>query len=184
MAAYAADHADKVGRLVLYGPQWLEDPQASANRSLGAYVAAPMATARERLQTGAPGDRKNDLMPTDWFEAWSAAALASDPVGSRQDPPSLRSPTGVFQDRAEFWQMDRPYYDPGKIKVPTLIIVAEWDRLTPAERAEKLFQKLPSSPDKRLVEIGEGTHVVMLEKNRLQLFEEVQHFLEKGSRTN
>jgi hypothetical protein len=44
-----------------------------------------MTTARQRLQTGAPDDRKNDLMPTSWFEAWSAAALATDPVGSKRD---------------------------------------------------------------------------------------------------
>jgi len=28
-----------------------------------------MATARQRLQAGAPDDRKNDLMPASWFEA-------------------------------------------------------------------------------------------------------------------
>jgi hypothetical protein len=31
-------------------------------------------------------------MPASWFEAWSAAALASDPVGSKQEPPVLRQP--------------------------------------------------------------------------------------------
>jgi hypothetical protein len=32
---------------------------------------------------------------------------------------------------------------------------------------------------KRLVEIGEGTHFLMLERNRMQLFHEVQLFLDE-----
>jgi hypothetical protein len=42
-----------------------------------------MEQARSRLQDGAPEEKKKDLMPAAWFEAWSAAALATDPVGTR-----------------------------------------------------------------------------------------------------
>jgi pimeloyl-ACP methyl ester carboxylesterase len=182
MAAYTAEHADKVARLVLYGPQWLESSPATSSPPLGAYITATMALAKERMQTGAPDDRKRDPMPAGSFEAWSTAALATDPVGSRQNPPVLRSPAGVFQDRQEFWRQGKPYYDPRRVTAPTLIVVGEWDRATPIEGAQELFRQLPSGPDKRLVEIGEGTHLLMLEKNRVQLFEEVQHFLDKGGR--
>ena len=180
MGAYTADHNDKVERLVLYAPVWLRTsplPQ-TAPPPLGAYLAAPMATARQRLQVGAPDDRKNDLMPASWFEAWSAAALASDSVGSKQEPPVLRSPAGVFKDNRTYWDAGKPYYDPERIKIPTLVVVAEWDQVTPSQGAQALFHKLPSGPNKRLVEIGEGTHFVMLEKNRMQLFQEVQFFLD------
>ncbi len=34
-------------------------------------------------------------------------------------------------------------------------------------------------PDKRCVEIGEGTHTVIMEKNRMQVFQAVQHFLDE-----
>ena len=40
----------------------------------------------------------------------------------------------------------------------------------PSQGARALFHKLPSGPNKRFVEIGEGTHIVMLE--RMQLFQE------------
>jgi pimeloyl-ACP methyl ester carboxylesterase len=184
MGAYTADHNDKVDRLVLYAPTWLRTspPPQTAPPPLGAYVAAPMATARERLQAGAPDDRKKDLMPASWFETWSAAALASDPVGSKQEPPVLRSPAGVFQDNRNYWDAGKPYYDPERIKIPTLVVVAEWDRVTPSQGAQELFHKLPSGPDKRFVEIGEGTHFVMLERNRMQLFQEVQFFLDWARR--
>ena len=184
MGAYTADHNDKVDRLVLYAPVWLKTspPPQTAPPPLGAYVAAPMATARQRLQAGAPDDRKNDLMPASWFEAWSAAALASDPVGSKQEPPVLRSPAGVVQDNRNYWDAGKPYYDPERIKVPTLVVVAEWDQVTPSQAAQALFHKLPNGPNKRLVEIGEGTHFVMLEKSRMQLFQEVQFFLDSARR--
>ncbi len=50
--------------------------------------------------------------------------------------------------------------------------------------AQALFQKLPNGSEKRLVQIGEGTHVVFLEKNRMQLFQEVQFFLDRTRLTN
>ena len=111
------------------------------------------------------------------------AVLASDPVGSKQEPPVLRSPAGVFQDIRIYWDAGKPYYNPERIKNPTLLVVAKWDQAAPSQGAQALFHKLPSGPNKRFVEIGEGTHIVMREKNRMQLFQEVQFFLD-GTRRN
>jgi pimeloyl-ACP methyl ester carboxylesterase len=79
-------------------------------------------------------------------------------------------------------QAGKAYYDPAKIKVPTLVILAEWDGVTPRAAAQAIFHNLPNGPHKRFVTIGEGTHLIMLEKNRMVLFEEVQFFLEKVHR--
>jgi len=184
MAAYAAAWPDKVERLALYAPVWLRASPLTrtAANNLGAYVAATMATTRQRLQAGAPEDKKNELMSTAWFEAWSAAALATDPVGSRQQPPVLRSPAGVAQDNVNYWGAGKAYYNPESIRASTLLIVAEWDYRT--EDAQALFRKLPSGSDKRLVQIGEGTHLVMLERNRMHLFREVQLFLDGARQSN
>jgi hypothetical protein len=40
-------------------------------------------------------------------------------------------------------------------------------------------RRVESAPYKRLVMIGEGTHSVIMEKNRMQLFREVQLFLDE-----
>lgn len=117
-------------------------------------------------------------MPPAWFAAWSAAALASDPAGARQDPPVLRSPAGVFQDIRDYWEAGKPAYDPGLITAPTLLVTGEWDRVAPPDEARVVFSKLAASPQKRFVEIGHGSHVMMIEKSREQLFQEVQLFLE------
>jgi len=63
MGAYASHHPDKVDRLVLYAPTWVRtSPAAQAtSRPLGAYVESQMIASRNRMQAGAPEDRKKDL---------------------------------------------------------------------------------------------------------------------------
>ena len=63
--------------------------------------------------------------------------------------------------------------------MPTLLILAEWDADTPPYMAQAVFGKLSSVPLKRMVIIGEGTHTVIMERNRMQLFHEVQLFLDE-----
>jgi len=43
--------------------------------------------------------------------------------------------------------------------------------------AHAYFAKLTSAPYKRFVEVGEGTHTIIMEKNRMQFFREVMNFL-------
>jgi len=73
--------------------------------------------------------------------------------------------------------MGRAQYDPADIKVPSLVIHAEWDAELPSFQAQGYFAKLTNAPYKRMVEPGEGTHQVMLEKNRMLFLREVPHFL-------
>ena len=87
-----------------------------------------------------------------------------------------------MQDSAEFFGAGKPYYDPAKITVPTLLVHAEWDRDTPPYMAQTLFPLLVNSPGKRYVALAEGTHSIIMERNRLKLFEAVQAFLDEGKR--
>jgi pimeloyl-ACP methyl ester carboxylesterase len=83
----------------------------------------------------------------------------------------------VFEEFENNWRAGKPYYDPGKIAVPTLLIHAEWDADLPSYQAQTYFKLLTNVPYKRFVELGEGTHTVMLEKNRMQFFREIMGFL-------
>jgi alpha-beta hydrolase superfamily lysophospholipase len=89
----------------------------------------------------------------------------------------------VIQDGLEFFGDGKAYYDPAKITVPTLLVVAEWDRDTPPYMAQTLFPLLTNAPGKRLVMLAEGTHTIIMEKNRLKLFEAVQSFLDEASKS-
>ena len=46
--------------------------------------------------------------------------------------------------------------------------------------AQTIFPLLVNSPGKRLVMLAEGTHHMMLEKNRQALFNTVQAFLDEA----
>jgi pimeloyl-ACP methyl ester carboxylesterase len=75
------------------------------------------------------------------------------------------------------------YAEPSEIKVPTLVVLGEWDGLNGAG-AQPVFSRLTNTPYKRLVEIGQGSHLLFLEKNRAQLFREVQLFLDEPTSAN
>jgi hypothetical protein len=49
--------------------------------------------------------------------------------------------------------------------------------------ADAYFAKLTGAPYKRFVQLGEGTHTVMLEKNRMQFFHEILGFLDESDTT-
>jgi len=176
-ASYAIQNPDKVARLVLYGAQWLGDGNVSGK--LGAYRTVDRTQARDQWLVGVSRERQNELIPSGWFDRWADAIIASDPVGAAQDPPVVRAPNGTVLDSQKYWRAGIPFYDPEQIVAPVLLIHGEWDRDTPSSMSRALFRKLKNAAWRRYVVIGEATHMLMLEKNRQQLFEEVQLFLER-----
>ena len=181
MGWYTAQHNDKVAKLILYAPQWLRTTPSLVQSvgKLGSYRTVSRDAAKARWLTGVPETKKADLIPTGWFEAWADATFASDPVGAARTPPVLRAPNGVVADGLEFWSAGKPLYDPADIRVPTFLAHAEWDADLPSYMLYAYFEKLVNVPYKRYVQIGEGTHTVVMEKNRMQLFQAVQQFLDE-----
>lgn len=181
MGAYTVQNNDKVNKLVLYAPQWIRTTASlvQAGAKVGAYRTVSRDAARARWLTGVPEDKKATLIPPGWFDAWADATFATDPVGSKRTPQTLRAPNGVVADGLEYWSAGKALYDPAGIRVPTFLAHAEWDADLPSYMLYAYFAKLTNAPYKRYVEIGEGTHTVIMEKNRMQLFEAVQQFLDE-----
>jgi len=175
---YASEHKEKVHRLVLYAPMWLHEP-ASTPAQLGAYRAWTIDVARKGLQTGAPEAKKDELLSPEVFAAWSAAEIATDPEGAKQSPPVVRTPNGSYADDQDYLVAGKPLWEPSEVVAPTLVVVGDWDGIQPPARAQVVFGKLVNAPERRLVQIGEATHFMLLEKNRLQLYREVQMFLDE-----
>ncbi len=186
VAAYAAQHSEAVERLVLYAPAWVHPARAAPPNEppLGAYWSWTVEDAQRFLEEGAPADRRAGLMPAAWFAAWKAAALATDPEGARQLPPVVRTPNGAALDSRRYWGAGRPYFDPARITSPTLVIFGEWDSNLPAAAAQGFFASLANARERRLVEIAEATHFMMLERTRMQLIGEVRSFLEQDTAGN
>jgi len=178
MGAYTAQNNDKVVKLALYAPLWtLKAPPPFSGS--GAYRVTTKAGARSRALNGIPDARKEEISPQAWFDKWWDANLTTDPWGARQTPPVVRSPNGVLKDVVDFLGKGTPLYDPSDIRVPTLLIVAEWDQETPLFMAQEVFSRLVNTPYKREVVLAEGTHMVGVEKNRMELIKEVQRFLDE-----
>lgn len=184
MGRYAATHGQKVNRLVLYAPLWQRraEPLSTQGVNLKApYRHVNVAGAKARWLAGVAPDKAEKLIPPGWFEAWVRATLATDPWGSKQTPPVIRAPSGVFADLQKPGEWEPPY-NPAAIRAATLLVKAEWDADTPTYMAQTLFPLLVHARQKQYVEIGEGTHSVMLEHNRMQLFRTVQTFLDSPER--
>jgi pimeloyl-ACP methyl ester carboxylesterase len=183
MATYTTQNSAKVERLVLYAPPWIRETPSLVQTGPGptpAYRTVAREAALGRWMTGVPEDKKAALIPAGWFDQWADATWATDPDGAKMNPPVLRAPNGVVQDGLDFFGAGKPYYDPAKITVPTLLVLGEWDRDTPPYMAQTLFPLLVNSPGKRFVMLAEGTHTIVMEKNRLKLFEAVQAFLDEA----
>lgn len=178
---YATGHNDKLEKLVLYAPAWVRTQTAPVDpgSTLGAYRIVERASAKKRWLNGVAESQQASLLPAAWYQAWEDATFATDPVGATLNPPGLRAPNGSVQDLREYWLSGRPVYEPSEIRVPVLLVHAEWDVDLPSALMHAYFAQLVNAPYRRAVEIGEGTHMVMLEKNRMQLFQAVQQFLDE-----
>ncbi len=178
---YTSLNNTKVNRLVLYAPLWLFNkdtalPTGPNAAKLGAYRSVSKDSAKSRWLKGLTAEQADGLIPPGVFESWADATWATDPKATSGN---LRAPNGVIDDVMNHWQAGKPLYDPGKITVPTLLIHAEWDADLPMYQAQGIFAELKNTLYKRYVELGQGTHSVMLEKNRMQFFREIKGFLDE-----
>ena len=180
-AGFAAANPAKVHRLVLYATLWvIEGPIALKidPDHLGAYRQVTRADAEKRWLSGLTPEQEKGLIPPGWFAQWEDATFATDPKGAAQNPPVLRAPNGVILDVVRYWQKGHPTWDPARLTMPVLMVQAEWDHDTPPYMSHTVFPLITHAPWKEYVTLGEGTHTIIMEKNRLQLFHVVQDFLD------
>jgi pimeloyl-ACP methyl ester carboxylesterase len=176
--AFAARAGDKVEKLALVAPQWLssEPIPIDSGGPLGAYRLVPVLESKTRWLNTAPAHARESLVPQGWFEQWAEATLAEDPWASGKTPNRLRATNGPIQDIRDYWRAGKPFYQPSDIRSPVLLVHGEWDIDVPIKLALEYFGELRSARYRRWVEIGEATHLVLMEKNRLQAFKAVSDF--------
>jgi hypothetical protein len=61
-----------------------------------------------------------------------------------------------------------------------MLVHAEWDVDLPSYMLYEYYTKLVNTPYKTMLQISEGTHSVMMEKNRMLMFRGVQEFLDNS----
>jgi pimeloyl-ACP methyl ester carboxylesterase len=176
--AFTADNPGKVVKLALLAPQWLSDKPIPIDTGgeLASYRLVPVLETRTRWLSTAPEYARDSLVPNGWFEAWASATLAEDPWSRGRAPDRLRASNGPIQDIRDYWRAGRPFYDPSRIEAPVLLVHGEWDIDVTIDVALAFFQTLTSASYRRWVEVGEATHLVLMEKNRILAFDAIASF--------
>ncbi|WP_029010067.1 alpha/beta hydrolase [Azospirillum halopraeferens] len=177
--ALAAEAGDAIAGLILVTPLWLSATplRVDSGGPLGAYRVVSPKAFEAAWRAAAPEPERQALIPDGWFDAWETVTLATDP-GS-PDAGTIRAPSGAVLDVREHWTAGNPLYDPSAITCPVLVVCAEWDVDVRLDMAQDLFVRLSGARAKRLVAIGGGTHMVLMERNRQQAFDAVIGFLDE-----
>lgn len=175
----AGEVPEKIRRLVLAGALWLRsgNVQIAVDGKLGAYRTVDADAIVRRWTVDLDEAQKAAIAPAERLRAWADAAVATDPQSVRHDPPVLRAPTGVVKDVQQHWLNGDPTYDPGRIRCPAMIVVGEWDRETTPEQGLAVFSRLGGTAERRFTMIGGGTHSLLFENQRHQLYEAVASWL-------
>jgi len=184
-ARFAVQNPRFVERLVLYAPPWVtrNSGRAASTGANVTYLTAGAERIRADWLAAAPEAERQSLLPRGWFEAFWVANMTADPVGAALNPQAVRSPAGPALDYRNFWDAGRSPYDPGKLTAPVLIVHGAWDNVSTEAGARDLANRIGAAAGKSIVTIPGGTHLIMIERNRLPFFDAVQRFLEAGGRS-
>ncbi|MBB6220781.1 alpha/beta hydrolase [Rhizobium leguminosarum] len=179
--AYAARNPDKLVKLALLAPQWLSDVAIPIDQggALGSYRLVPVHAALARWLGTAPEYARERLVPEGWFDLWAALTLSEEPSQVDREQGKLRATNGPIQDIRTYWRAGAPYYQPSEIRAPVLLLHGEWDVDVPLDLARAYFEQLTGASYRRWVEIGEATHLALMESHRVQVYSEVARFFEE-----
>jgi pimeloyl-ACP methyl ester carboxylesterase len=180
---FATRAPELIERLILFAPVTPLAPGTKAPADTTPVAARGYVTPDDIWAVYAswlpPGEHAG--LDHDYFiQVWGRAYLATDPTSASRTPASVQVTTGPDVDNRDLAAGRFPY-DPSRIRVPTMILMGEWDSIATEDGAKRLFDALTNAPLKRRVVIGGGTHIVQLERrSRQQAFEEVRAFLITG----
>jgi pimeloyl-ACP methyl ester carboxylesterase len=177
---FAGDFPALVDRLVFFGPVTWRAPQSEAQR-YPAWRLVSLADQWQRFTAEVPGGEA-PVLARRHFDDWGRLYLDTDPESHTRTAPSVKTPSGPWQDIADAWS-GKLAYDPGLIRGPVAIIRGEWDSLATDDDARWLFDALRGSRLRRDLKIARATHLMHLEENRYALYREAETFLEGGDRS-
>jgi pimeloyl-ACP methyl ester carboxylesterase len=170
---YAAQHPEKVQKLVLLAPAYNRAAAAAAPAKMPPDGTAMNTQSREEFtanwdrQVGCPGQYEPSVSDAVWTEM-----LASDPVGATWGPGVRRAP----QTATWGWNAAMA----GKVQAPTLMVAGQHDKQVSPDRVRELYADL-AAPQKLFVDLACSSHNAMWEKNRLLLFRASLEWLTRGT---
>src|SRR5579871_2492708 len=170
---YAAQHADKVAKLVLLAPAYNRAASADAPAQVPANGAAFNTQSREEFI--ANWDRQVGC--SDQYDAltrdsvWSEMIM-SDPVGATWGSGVRRAP------QVTSWGWTTAVVS--KTQIPALMVSGAHDKQVNPDRVRELYNDF-GSPKKVFVDLACSSHNAMWEKNHLLLFKASLEWLTQGT---
>jgi len=169
---YAAQHQDKVHRLVLLAPAYNRSSAAAAPT-----LPAPGAAfnTQSRSEFVANWDRQvgcSDQYDPAVRDAVWTDLLASDPVGATWGTGVRRAPATTT------WGWNAAMI--GGTRIPTMMIAGAHDKQVPPDRVRAAFDDLGAT-DKVLVDLACSSHNAQWEKNHRLMFEASRQWLSGGA---
>lgn len=171
---FAAACPELVDRLVFFGPvTWR--PRKGDAQLYPAWRLVSLDDQWQRFTAEVPKS-ETPVLSRRHFDEWGPLYLDTDADSRTRTPPSVKTPSGPWQDIADAGA-GRLAYDPGAIRSPVAIIRGEWDSLATDADARWLFDALRGAPARHDVKIARATHLMHLEENRYALYREAESFL-------
>jgi pimeloyl-ACP methyl ester carboxylesterase len=172
-AGFAAQHPDKIEKLVLLAPAYSRDTAAAPPARVPAMGPAMNVQSRDDLtalwnrQVGCPGQYEQAA-----FDAVWSAMLESDPVGATWGMGVRRAP------QVTNWGWTTAVV--AAMRTPTLMVTGEHDKQVLPTRVRDFYADLGASK-KVLIDLACSSHNAMWEKNHLLLFQSSLEWLSKGT---
>ena len=170
---YAAQHPDKVQKLVLLAPAYGRGSSASAPEQFPSNGAAFNTQSREEFyqnwdrQVGCPNQYDSAAGNAVWSEM-----LESDPVGATWGTGVRRAP----QETTWGWNQTMA----AKLQIPVLLVSGVHDKQVSPNGVKTLYGDLGST-QKVFVDLACSSHNALWEKNHLLLFGASLEWLTKGT---
>ncbi|MGV8894364.1 MAG: alpha/beta fold hydrolase [Burkholderiaceae bacterium] len=185
---YVAQHPEKIDRIVFNSPIVRRNDTPApvikaifgfSERPTKAYYDIPTAKRLDMILEDRPENTEPQL-ETGFIEHWPIdSKVEAENFNHGGGKNSLRVPGGFARDIYDAWH--GTYWNPAEIKVPALIVRGDYDRiLTRPDDAQWLYDQLTSAPSKRYVLIDKGTHAMLFERKRFELYQEVLLFLQSN----
>jgi pimeloyl-ACP methyl ester carboxylesterase len=172
-AGYAAQHADKILKMVLLAPAYNRNASADPPAHVPAAGAAMNTQSRDEFianwdrQVGCPAQYEPGTLDSVWSEM-----LASDPIGATWGGGVRRAP------QVTSWGWTTAVV--AKTQIPTLMVSGAHDKQVNPDRVRELYADL-GSPKKVFVDLACSSHNAMWEKNHLLLFKASLEWLTQGT---
>ena len=164
---YAAQHTDKVQKLVLLAPAYNMNPRAEG-AAMNTQSYQDLATSWD-AQVGCRDQIDPAARDSVWLEM-----MKSDPLGATWSSGVRRAPVDTYT--ATDWNSAVV----AKLQMPTLLISGEYDKTVPPAHVRELYGDLTSHQNV-FVDLACSSHNALWEKNHLLLFRASLEWLTLGS---